>query len=245
MTRVPWPDEFPDVFVNTVWSSHQKGVPSLKSHALYQPAKGERDMSSAIRLLDDLVTKETVERLKSLSKSHGVVPTLIAPAAQVGDSNNVLAVGYAQWLGHELDWPVEERVFQTKAFAKDRSDAWTRIANPSTFYGEIDKDRPYVIVDDVITMGGTLADLRAFILGKGGSVIGMSAIASRSGHDTPIHLGQALQTQLERFYGRDFEKFCKELVGFSHTCLTRAEGAKFLGCSGHVELRKKVHGGRN
>ena len=245
MTRVPWPVEFPDVIINAIWMSHEEGVQSLKSHSLYQPAKGERDMGSAIKLLDDLVTKETVDRLKAMAKSASVTPRLIAPAAQVGDSNNVLAVGYAQWLGHELDWPVEERVFQNKAFSKDRTDAWTRIANSSSFYGEIDKGNPYVIVDDVITLGGTLADLRSFILGKGGSVIGMSAIASRSGHDTPIHLGQELQTQLENFYGRDLENFCKELLGYGHTCLTRSEGAKFLGCSGYVELRKKINGGRN
>lgn len=245
MTRVPWPNDFPDVFVNAMWASKEKDVASLKSHPLYQPAKGERDMRSALSLIDDIITKETVENLASLATRSKVAPKLIAPAAQLGDSNNALATGYAYWLGKELDWEVEERVFQAKAFSKDKSNAWTRIANTSAFYGEIDKTTPYVIVDDVITLGGTLADLRSFILGKGGSVIGMSALASRNGHDTPIHLGQKLKSELEKFYGSNFASDCQSILGYSHDCLTRSEGEKVLGCSGYVDLRKKVNGGRN
>lgn len=245
MTRAPWPDIFPDVISNVMWTAQKKGDLCLKAHPLYQPAKGERDLGSALSLLDDLVKKSTIESLKTLASEAETTPILVAPAAHVEDSNNVLAIGYAHWLGHELDWPVEERVFQAKTFSKDRSDAWIRIANRSTFYGEIDRKSPYVIVDDVLTLGGTLADLRSFIIDKGGSVIGMSTIASRYGHDAPIHLGKDLQTKLEKYYGSDLEKFCNEHLGFGHQCLTRSEGEKFFGCSGYVELRKKIDGGRH
>lgn len=245
MTRVPWPDDFPDVISNIIWASKEKGGACLKSHPLYQPAKGERDMGSALSLIDDVVKPETIDGLKKIAEKSGTAPILIAPAAQAEDSNNALAVAYANWLAHELDWGVEDRVFQNKAFSKDRSGAWARIANTSTFYGEIDKTTPYVIVDDVITLGGTLADLRSFIIGKGGSVIGMSTIASRYGHDTPIHLGKDLQKKLEKFYGSDLKKFCLEHLGFGHECFTRSEGENVLGCSGYVDLRKKINGGRN
>lgn len=240
MTRVPWEDHFPDVFVNCPWSGTRHGVGCLSKHVLYPAAKGERDIGAAIDILDDLASEDTVASLRNIAIQRGVTPKIIAPAAQAGDSNNALAVGYAQWLGHELDWPVETEVFQSKAFSRDKLGPWVRISNRSSFYGQIDKGRAYVIVDDVMTLGGTLADLRSFILRKGGHVIAMSAIASRDGADRPIHLGAEMKAKLERFYGNDLAEFCNKLLGFPHFCLTREEGERLLGCSGYVDLRKKI-----
>lgn len=202
-------------------------------------------MGAAIELLDDLVVEDTIKKLRALADKCGAKPKLIAPAAQIGDSNNALAIGYANWLGHELDWEVDESVFQMKDFSKDKLGAWVRIAHPSTFYGEIDKNTPYVIVDDVITLGGTLADLRSFILSKGGRVIGMSTIASSDGNDVQIRLGPGTETKLEKSYGSDLAKFCHELLGFHFRGFTEPEATRVLGCSGYVELRKKIQRGRD
>ncbi|HEY0125293.1 MAG TPA: phosphoribosyltransferase [Rhizobium sp.] len=202
-------------------------------------------MDASLDLLDDLVIKDTITKLRELEEKCGAKPKLIAPAAQPSDSNNVLAIGYANWLGHELDWDVEDGVFQIKDFSKDKLNGWVRIAHRSTFYGEIDKTSPYVIVDDVITLGGTLADLRSFILGKGGRVIGMSTIASKDGSDVQIRLDNDNQTKLEKSYGSDLAKFCHELLGFDHKGFTGAEADRVLGCSGYVDLRKKIVRGRD
>jgi hypothetical protein len=217
----------------------------LASHGLYSAAKGQRDMNAALELIDDLVTEETIKKLQTLGQQAGVKPKLIAPAAQIDESNNALAVGYANWLAHELDWEVDESVFQMKDFSKDRLDHWVRIAHRSTFYGEIDKKTPYVIVDDVITLGGTLADLRSFIVGKGGRVIGMSTIASREGSDVQIRLDVDTQTKLEKQYGGDLAKFCDQHLGFHYRGFTRPEAARVLSCSGYVHLGEKIMRGRN
>lgn len=113
------------------------------------------------------------------------------------------------------------------------------------FYGQIDKNASYVIVDDVITTGGTLADLRSFILRKGGRVIGMSAIAARDGNWQRIRLGDDTRADLERTYGRDLPEFCHKHLGFSHECLTDSEASLIVGCGGYVEFRKKINGARN
>ncbi|RVU06817.1 phosphoribosyltransferase [Rhizobium sp. RMa-01] len=217
----------------------------MSSHALYSAAKGQRDMDAALQLLDDLVVEDTVKKLRALEQKSGIKPKIIAPAAQIDESNNALAIGYANWLGHELDWEVDESVFQMKDFSKDKLDHWVRIAHRSTFYGEIDKKTPYVIVDDVITLGGTLADLRSFILGKGGRVIGMSTIASREGSDVQIRLDADTQTKLEKQYGGDLADFCVERLGFHYRGFTRPEAARVLGCSGYVQFGEKILRGRN
>lgn len=245
MSRVPWDKELPDAFVNVPWSSFDKKVATLKSHPLYSAAKGQRDVGAALELIDDLADKRCIYGLVDLADERRVIPTLIAPSCQIGDSNNALAIGYAQWLSHELDWQVEERVFQRKSLARDKESAWKRIVNRCEFYGEIDKKAAYVIVDDVLTTGGTVADLRSFILGKGGRVIGFSAIAARNGEWQRIRLGDDTRANLEQQYGRNLAEFCYKHLGFSYECLTDGEASHFAGCSGYVDLGKKVMRARN
>jgi hypothetical protein len=243
MSRIQWDTNFPDVFVHAKWQSYDKKQDTLKSHPLYQAAKGQRDVQSAIDIVDDLANERTTYGLFEFAEAKGR-PKLIAPATQPGDSSNALAIGYAEWLANEYDWPVEDRVFHKKAISRDFSGAWPRIANRCEFYGEIDRNADYVIVDDVVTMGGTLADLRSFILGKGGRVIAMSAIASNSGGDQTIRLGNDTRASIERLYGQD-RKRVGELLGYDPACLTEAEGAKVAGCYGYVDLRKRVSRARN
>lgn len=240
MTRVPWPSNFPDAFVNVPWASADKRIATLKSHPLYNAAKGQRNIEAAITIVDDLHNLESVLSLADYVEQQGGKPKIIAPSCQPGDSNNALAVGYAQWLSHELDWDVDTEVFQQKTVSRDLSPNWRRIANRCDFYGEIDKSASYVIVDDVITTGGTLADLRSFIERKGGRVIAMSAIALGDGRPRRIRLGDDTRADLERFYGNDLGSFCHKNLGFSYDCLTDAEGRAILGCSGYVDLGKKI-----
>lgn len=238
MIRPPWGNNFPSVLANCRWESLKSDVPSLKRHALYEPAKGQRDIDAAMKVLDDLIQNRTLAALARLARGLSRTPFLIAPASQIEESNNALAITYAQWLSMELGWPVFESVYQTKAFAKDRSDHWTRLLHRSTFYGDIDTSRPYVLVDDVLTLGGTLADLRAFILGKGGTVIAMSVIATKDGADRAIHLSPAEANRLGEQYGNDFPEFCQTHFGFQPDGFTSPEAGKLLSCSGYVELRK-------
>ncbi|WP_133122825.1 hypothetical protein [Zhengella mangrovi] len=241
MTRMPWPEDFPDVFVNGIWRSPDgSDYSGLWDHPLYQAAKGERDVDSAMRIIDDLAKEEVVDSLRGLAIRCGKTPIVIAPSADIAETNNALAISYANWIGHELDWPVEERVFQDKTVSRDRQGGWFRLAHRASFYGQIDSATPYVIVDDVITMGGTMADLRSFIHRKGGSVIGMSAIASREGTDKQIRLGNDTLARLEEHYGSDFSSNCCELFGFPHECFTRDEGLRLLACKGYDSLRENI-----
>lgn len=244
MTREIWDTDLTDVYVHTHWRGKRQGFVPLATHALYQAAKGQRDFDAAAELIDDIVSERTYYDLFESVENTGLSPRLIAPAAHPADSNNALAISYAQWLGREYEWPVEERVFHEKAFKRDLNGAWARIAHVSTFYGEIDTAAAYVIVDDVVTLGGTIADLRSFIVRKGGRVIAASALASPSGDNERVRLGDDTFKQIRTLYGDDISKV-DSLLGYGHRCLTEAEGRKIAGCYGYVELRKKILGARD
>lgn len=251
--RHPWDNNFPDAFVHCAWQPppSQRNRPTLaggdylKFHPQHRQAKEERDIQSAINILEDIAIEQPLLDLRNVAIAHGVTPHLIAPAATVDESQNALAIGYAQWLGKQLEWPVEERVYQQKTRSKDREGPWFRLAHPSTFYGQIDTGASYVIVDDVITLGGTLADLRSFIISKGGNVIAMSAIASPDGTNSQVRLSDLTRHHLEKHYGPDLSGYCLDVLGHSHDCLTNEEGRKLLGCSGYVEFGEKLQRERN
>lgn len=245
MARFPWEDDFPDVVVHCRWAAYRDEGSCLSKHPNYEQAKKQRDVHSALTVINDLAREGAIDELRAIAIAKGVTPIVVGPAAQVGESQNALALTYAEWLAKEMDWPVEDRVFQTKAVSRDKQNWLFRLAHPAEFYGQIDTTTPYVIVDDVVTQGGTLADLRSFILGKGGSVIAMSAIASREGTNRQIRIGHETITQLESHYGSDFAQFCSQNLGFGHDCLTHDEGGRLLGCPGYVELGKGLQRARD
>lgn len=244
MAREAWDTDLTDVYVHTLWKGKREGLTPLSSHALYEAAKGQRDFDSAAALIDDIVSERTYYDLFEHVEDTGLSPRLIAPAARPADSNNALAISYAQWLGREFEWPVEKRVFHQKSFKRDLNGAWPRIAHHSSFYGEIDTGAAYVIVDDVVTLGGTIADLRSFIVRKGGRAIAASALASPSGDNERVRLGDDTLKRIRDLYGDDLSKV-DTLLGCSHSCLTEAEGSRVAGCYGYVDLRKKILGARN
>ena len=80
------------------------------------------------------------------------------------------------------------------------ADTMQRLIALSEFAGAVEVGASYVLVDDVSTMGGTLADLANYIQENGGRVAGSVLLvnASRSGKVIPAPKSLAL---LERRFG--------------------------------------------
>lgn len=189
-------------------------------------------------IIDDIARWEAVDELKMIC--GGPKCKIIAPAADLAESSNALAITYAHWLAYELDLEVERGVYQDKTVTRDKAGAWFRLAHRAEFYGDIERGRNYMIVDDVMTMGGTLADLRSFIIQNGGGVVGMSVIASDNGNDRPIRLSEDTKGQLEERHGPDLDQLCAELFGFPSECFTEAEGQRIFDCPTHDKIRENI-----
>ena len=81
----------------------------------------------------------------------------------------------------------------------------------------------YLIVDDHVTQGGTLADLRAFIESKGGNVIGATTLTGVAGGATLAPLQATLERLRKRFPG--LEADWKKAFGYGFDGLTQSEAA--------------------
>ena len=202
---------------------------ALKAHADY-PAAKSGDPASAVRLVIALA-----EPLANAVK--GAIPPnviFVAPHAREAPGDNaipqVLARALAGALGAEADRDIVQRtrVFHTGA------DPMERLNNRARFDGLVRTGTAYVLVDDVMTMGGTLAELAHYIQSGGGAVAGVVVLvnAARSGALTPAARVTAL---LEKRHGNAI----REIFQIDASALTAEEAQYLIGFRTVDEIRNR------
>lgn len=98
--------------------------------------------------------------------------TLVAVQAFEGLSVNRIPSAMAQWLHGEFGGGVDRSIVQINRVGHTGSSGWNRLAHQALFDGEVVAGSRHLLVDDFVGQGGTLANLRGYILGKGGRVDG-------------------------------------------------------------------------
>lgn len=158
----------------------------LKGHPDYQMAKrgGAQDPveagNAAWRLVGDVYKPSSLDPIRE--RLGGVSPA-VAPVhlyeqgAGEGGSNRIpfaLALRVADTLGGE----VTPEIVQRQVAGRTEADRLERFLRPALFDGPVEHKRPYVVVDDVFTTGGTLGGLTGHIEDNGGLVLGANALAA-------------------------------------------------------------------
>lgn len=166
--RLPWGD-FPDVVVHTT-------VSKLTAHPDYARAKSG-DPDAGIRLAADLVKVEKV----NFPIVDAVVPVVQPDAGR----KNAIPISVAAILAQRLGLEPVGAITQTNDVAHTKANAASRILAQPTFGGRI---RPYarvLIVDDVVTFGSTIANLRGWIHQQRAVAIGCTCLAAAFGSTKP------------------------------------------------------------
>ena len=104
-----------------------------------------------------------------------------------------------------------------------------RLINRPVFDGNVRLGYNYIIVDDVITQGGTVSSLRHYILDNGGKVAAVSALAFARESSTIALLPQTYGEIIQKFGRDELEGFLKEkkiVRGIEE--LTNSEGRYLL-----------------
>ena len=71
--------------------------------------------------------------------------------------------------------PYDSRVVQTNVVGHTGADGYGRLARQAMFGGVVANGSEFLLVDDFVGQGGTLANLRGWVETQGGIVIGASA----------------------------------------------------------------------
>ena len=172
--RTDWGD-FPSVHV-----LHKSGALKNHNETLYlQAKKGNIDAAFDV-LLNGIVNNAQIDAIAE--KIGDRQPILVPVLAIEQAGNNRIPLAFANIVGANLDLEVEDSIVQVVRANHTNAGAYERIVRQPIFDGAVQKGKDYVIMDDTIAMGGTLAALRGYIEHHGGHVILATAL---TGHFVP------------------------------------------------------------
>ena len=238
--RVPW-----EAFADVVLLASESAV---KRHPDYPDAKSSNDVVAAANLVNSLVDEPGIAEVRSLiaEVSERGEPMLVSASAYESAGFNAIPAALTELLSERLGTPFDRTVVQTNIVNHTSADGYGRLARQAAFEGTVEKEREYVMVDDFVGQGGTLANLRGYIKKKGGRVVGAVALTGKS-YSAKLNLSQEQLHELRQKHGSDFERWWKTHFGHTFDCLTQSE-ARYLARSPDVDtirnrLAAAVRGG--
>ncbi|MDH1335811.1 PLxRFG domain-containing protein [Comamonas thiooxydans] len=194
---------------------------SASSHPDYAAAKGG-DIEAAFRLAQDIVTPDLVAKVRA---AIGDTKPLIVPVVAVEASGrNKIPVAAAEVLAARLGLSTDDMIVQANRAHRTGMDGLDRIFAPVDFAGAVEA-RPYLLLDDTLTQGGTFAALASHIREGGGTVAGVIALTGKQ-YSAKIQPSAESLASLRQKHG-DLENEFRAATGYGFDALTESE-ARYL-----------------
>lgn len=214
--RVPW-HNFPDVIIHAPETA-------VKQHDAYAAAKAGDD-EAAHTLVVDTLSAEAVQRFLDLVGA--AQPFLASAHAFERDGVNAIPEALADELAQRTGLPVDGSIVQTNIVGHTGADGFSRLARQALFAGNVVPGAAYVMVDDFIGQGGTLANLRGHIESNGGRVIAAVVLTGKP-YSSTLSLSTDQLTALRiKHHGENLETWWLDRFGHAFDCLTQSE-ARYL-----------------
>jgi hypothetical protein len=215
---VPW-GHFPDVVICATESA-------VKNHADYEQAKqgNVHDAAPAAkRLATGMLSPHALDAITKLP----IEDALLVPVhALEGQGFNRIPAAFAELLGQRLALDIETALIQVNVVNHTGATGWQRLASPPLFEGDVADGGRYVLVDDFVSQGGTLANLRGYITHHGGHVVGAVCLTGR-GDSSKLALTSETLEALRQKHGTEIESWWLKSCGYDFPCLTESE-ARYL-----------------
>lgn len=223
-----------------VLKGDQEGLRIKKSDAAkaYQAAKFSNDMSAAMDLVDMVWDEGKEDAIIDRLMDAGKRPIYVLPHPAFDDEDaidgtagmrdgpvNAIPFAHAARLAEAIGGEIDNEITQKARVGRTKLNRFQRFLWQPSFVGDISTDRPYVLVDDAFTLGGTLANLASYILAGGGTIACATALAHKAAKDVPFALTQDTLYTLKTEYGPDIDRFWKDAIGHEAAKLTDAEGS--------------------
>jgi hypothetical protein len=227
--RSAWPAEFPEAIFAA-------DIGKAKQHPDYEAAKAG-DVDAALSVVESLVDDAAIEKLRDAigDKAPIVVPVI----AEEATGSNMIPMAYAKVVADSLGLESSIDIIQTVRANHTGSRAFHRIGVQPVFEGVVQSGADYLIVDDAMAMGGTLANLRGYIEASGGNVILVSALTGHPRGTTIAASDQQKQSLISK-HGRELDEYLNSEFGFGIDALTHGEAAQILSASSLDEIRSRI-----
>jgi len=213
-TRFPW-NHFPPIYIHASESF-------VQTHHAYVAAKAG-DGLAAMELVADAMSPYMLEQLWRRFDSNA--PILVNAHAEEASGVNAIPDAMARAISAFLKWPRERRIIQTNKVSHTGASGYERLQRQVTFAGRVLIGLNYLLVDDFVGQGGTLANLRGHILAQQGYVIGATVLSGKD-YSAELALTEAKLSELRRQHGH-IEYWWRQRFGFGFESLTASE-ARYL-----------------
>jgi hypothetical protein len=184
-TPFAWEKDFPKGYGHT-------SIVFLKRCLGFEDAKNG-DLNAAQHVVRRCVKQKRLQELREHYPDAVLLPVL---------SKNQMPTALAQAIG----LPIWIHVHLIHTIPRKLLNAMQRLLHKPEFDGFILSDTNYILVDDIITQGGTIAALRRFVTVRGGRVVATVALA--------FSIGSHVVAPLRRYVTMLIIKFGYALIFF-------------------------------
>jgi len=226
--RTPW-GNFPDVLIHASESA-------VKQHPAYRAAKAG-DGVAAMALIRDTMNTERNREL--VERFAGQTPTLVSAHAYERNAVNAIPEVFADLLGLALNWPVDHGIYQANVVFHTGADGFSRLARQARFAGTVSRGWDYVLVDDFIGMGGTLANMKGYIESQGGRVLAAICLTGKP-HSAKLALSPERLSELRGIHGTELENWWIEQFAHAFDALTESEARYLARTEGADTVRSRI-----
>lgn len=226
--RLPWEVGFPPVLIHAQKSE-------ITTHPWFAAARSG-DVDAAALLVADTCSGEVADRLARLAGTSQ--PRLAAVHARKLDGLSVLPAVLAHALHLLLGWEIDLELVQANIVDHTGTVGFPHLARQAVFDGKVQAGRSYVLVDDFVVQGGTLANLRGHILQGGGKVLAATVL---TGNPNAAQLAPdaALIDELRGKHG-SIEQWWEQTFGYGFGCLTAVEAGFLAANSDSAYVRDRI-----
>ena len=236
-----WPDGFPVAYTHTsiaAMKGSHKGADAAQDAADYEAAKQHGDIEAARRLVAKRINPQHLERMVADLKERGISPeeVIVVPVLEKEQGKNALPRALGEYAAHYLNARLETNIVDTSQSTHTGKETINRLLDRKSFEGPVAANSKYLLVDDVLTQGGTLHELRHYLANNGAEAVGAVTLAfsrysSTMEHRNTLAIQPDTIDELERRYGRnELEQVLKDHdVSGSLEALSEGEGRFLLG----------------
>lgn len=208
-----WGGQFPPVVNHTT-------LAVARHHPDFKAAK-HGDFQAALRLVDELVKDEKIAMIaRQFPNAHIIYNHKIQ-----GDGINMIPAAYAVRFS-AIGMTVEHDIIAVTDVSHTNASDISRISKRMRFEGHVNRGTDYILLDDFITSGAELRDLRDYVNSQGGNVVAMTTFGHGSfGKLKDVRIDEAYKQKLgdAGVTDNDLRKYG---IASEIGCLTLGEAAK-------------------
>lgn len=156
----------------------------------------------------------------------GKTPFLASAHAFERTGVNAIPEALADELSKRTGFPADNSIVQVNVVGHTGANGFMRLARQAIFDGEVIVGAEYLLVDDFIGQGGTLANLKGYIESSGGIVLGATVLTGKP-YSAKLCPTDEQLAALRSKHGNELEIWWNERFGHGFDCLTQSE-ARYL-----------------